>query len=237
MNKMSDKEKASTAPSQKRLGGENMKKLYEKYRSDATFRGARVRAEASGLTEQKPVVVVFQRPDMCRDLVASIFESAKTGEALRVETNQEIVLHHLRLKAATDPCLMKNVVVLFDDGSGERKEVSLREEDELDWPKDLLMRGIDIGMEIREAQRAAQGKKIKLMRGCHKVLAPVAKKPPEESKARNECTKCKGRGTVDYYPPPDGDPISQKRCSQCDGTGLRSSSEPKKELNDEQKKQ
>jgi len=158
-----------------------MSNLYEKYRSRVTFDNTRKHAEAIGLTERKPVVVVFKLPDMCRDLVASIFESAKTGEALRIETNQEVVFHHLRLKAATDPDLMENVVVLFDDGSDERKEVSLQEEDELDWPEGLLMSGIDIGMEIREAQRAAQGKKIKLMKDCHKVLVPTIKKSSEES--------------------------------------------------------
>lgn len=125
---------------------------------------------ARGLTLDQDGLLIVEQPEAQlhprpqAELADFFCSMIKCKRHVLVETHSEALFHRLRLRVAMDPSLEDQVAVYFVDApqsvnAGEivcasPGRVSLREEDELKWPKGFLNEGFESEMQIRAARLA-----------------------------------------------------------------------------------
>ena len=126
----------------------------------------------NGLILKKSGLLIVEQPEAqlhpkSQTELADFFCSmVKCGRNALVETHSEALFHRLRLRAALDKELAEKIAVYFidephiDESTGQPfcvqpREVSLKAEDELSWPKGFLSEGVRTELEITAAQLAA----------------------------------------------------------------------------------
>jgi hypothetical protein len=125
---------------------------------------------AKGLSIKKGDLLIVEQPEAQlhptpQAVLADFFCSmVKCTRNVIVETHSVELFHRLRLRAAMDEELAEKIGVYFlhepkDGVCREPEPISLKEEDELKWPKGFLPEGIRKEMEILATRLAKRGKR------------------------------------------------------------------------------